>query len=110
MASEEREVECPWMCTTSAEGTYTFCHPARPRRSPRSTSSKYMKYRGSKPSTDSHASRRSSRQEPDNQPAVRSATAPSWREERVQGVAGQTAADTAWPTPRPRDGWSRAEG
>jgi hypothetical protein len=64
---------------TTDVGTYTFCQPARPIRSHRSRSSKYMKYAGSKPPTASNASRRTSRQDPDSQPATRSVGSPRSR-------------------------------
>ena len=94
-----------------ADGAYTTSHPALASRSQRSVSSKYMKNRSSKPPTYANASRRSIRQAPESQPAVPSRGVPrSRRYAAVHGFEGHTQPNTAWPTPRPIDGSSRAEG
>ena len=91
---------------TTADGTYTFCQPARPSRSHRSTSSKYMKYAGSKPPTASNAARRSSMQDPDSQPAGpldRRPAAPAGTP-RSTGSTATTSRHSACPMPRPSEG------
>jgi hypothetical protein len=70
-----------------------------------------MKYRGSKPSTESKAERRISRQEPDSQPASRSVTdSDDCLYARVQGFDAHTRPTTACPIPLPNEGTSRADG
>src|SRR5659263_451997 len=71
MVAGRSRQEVPPTCVTCADGTYTLLHPARPSRSPRSRSSKNMKYDGSNPPTASNASRRSTRHAPDSHPAAR---------------------------------------
>src|SRR5437868_2928347 len=70
-----------------------------------------MKYRGSKPSTESNAARRNKRHEPDSHPATRSATSVSdCLYALVHGFAGHTRPTTACPIPLPSEGSSRADG
>src|ERR1700712_5526029 len=95
-----------------AVGQYRFRKPALPIRLPRSTSSKYMKNRGSNPPMDSNTDRRTSTQEPDNQPASRAVSSPleSRRYAVVHGFAAHRLEKSAWPTPVRRDGIARADG
>ena len=70
-----------------------------------------MKYAGSKPPTASNASRRTSMQDPDSQPASRSVGTPrSRRYAAVHGLDGHHQPHSACPMPRPSEGSCRADG